>query len=271
MASLQPRETSNRSIASSDVDKSYQSIIESLRKANARVINSRIEDAGKGQHNGYIDFEIPRGQIETIEKALISAGETYNRSANAAADAENVTDAKVRYTLSVLPASSLPPRESDALAVEVSDVDSAAEKFQSGVINSGGRVVDSSFSKDLHGQTARIVVEVPYASAAQSVAQAKQLGTVRGSQQVTNQQAPSGEFARARIELTLASGDALVTPEHGVFASLRSGLATSFAGLMWSLQLIVIGLCLVLPWVGLIWVGVKLIKRARRSTTPTAT
>jgi len=37
-------------------------------------------------------------------------------------------------------------------------------------------------------------------------------------------------------------GGVLVAPEHGVLATLRNGLSTSFAGLMWSLQLIVIGL-----------------------------
>jgi len=33
---------------------------------------------------------------------------------------------------------------------------------------------------------------------------------------------------------------------------------------MWSLQLIVMGLCLVAPWVLLIWGGVKVLKRSRR-------
>jgi len=85
-------------------------------KASARVIVSRIEDQGKGQHNAYVDFEIPRAQIDAIEKALASAGETYNRSVNAAADAENVTDSKVQFKLAISPASALPAaRETDAL------------------------------------------------------------------------------------------------------------------------------------------------------------
>jgi hypothetical protein len=264
MASMLPREVNNRSIASSDVDKSYQTLQENLRKASARIIVSRIEDQGKGQHNAYVDFEIARAQIDAIEKALASVGETYNRSVNAAADAENVTDSKVQFKLAISPASALPARETDALAIEVKDVDAAAQSFLGSATSSGGHVIDSNFSKDQRGQTARVIVEVPYSATSQIVAQTKQLGTVRGSQQATNQQAPSGEFARARIELTLASGEMLVAPEHGVLATLRNGLSTSFAGLMWSLQLIVIGLCLVGPWVLLIWGGVKVLKRSRR-------
>ncbi len=269
MASMLPREVNNRALASADVDGSYQSILENLRKNKARIIVSRIEDAGNGQHTGYIDFETSRAKLDEIEKSLSTAGETYNRSVNAAADADNVTDAKVQFKLSISPATSLPARETNALAIEATDVDAAAQSFQNAAKSVGGRVIDSNFSKDEHGQTARLIVEVPYSAASQVVAQSKQLGTVRGSQQSTNPQAPSGELARARIELTLATPDVLVAPEHGVLATLRNGLSTSFAGLMWSLQLIVIGLCLVAPWIVLIWLGVKLLKRTRRKPVVT--
>ena len=81
-------------------------------------------------------------------------------------------------------------------------------------------------------------------------------------------------MARARIELTLASPDVLVTPERGAKASLRNGLSTSLAGLAWSLQLIVIGLCLIGPWlllILLIWFAVRLVRWLRRKTTPIIT
>ena len=243
---------------------SYQSLLQTLRKNKARIIVSRIEDQDKGQHNAYVDFEIPRAGLDDAEKAIAAAGETYNRSVNAAQDAENVTDSKVQFKLAISPATSLPVRETDALAVETSDVDAAAQTFQNAAASAGGRVIDANFSKDQHGQTARLIVEVPFSAANQLIDQAKHTGTVRGSQQSTNQQAPAGEFARARIELTLATPDVLVTPEHGVMATLRNGISTSFAGLMWSLELIVIGLCLVAPWVLLIWFGAKLVRRSEQ-------
>src|SRR5262249_2029709 len=155
------------------------------------------------------------------------------------------TDSKVRFTLRILPAALLPARQTDMLAVEVGDVDTAASSITGKAQSAGGKIVDSNFTKDAHGQTARIVIEVPHNAASQLVAEIKQLGTVRGSQQATNQQAPAGELARARVEVTLASGEMLVPPESGFMASLRKGFTTSIAGLMWSLQLIIIGLCLI--------------------------
>src|SRR5262249_46222118 len=152
---------------------------------------------------------------------------------------------------------SLPARETDALAIEVKDVDAAAQSFLSAATSAGGRMIDSNFSKDQRGQTERVIVEGPYSAPSQGVARTTQIATVEAGPQAMKHQARSGELARSRVELTLASGEMLVAPEHGVLATLRNGLATSFAGLMWSLQLIVIGLCLVAPWVLLIWGGVK--------------
>ena len=58
---------------------------------------------------------------------------------------------------------------------------------------------------------------------------------------------------RGRIELTLATPDAIVSGERSLWSSIRSGLATSISGLMWSLQIIIVGLCFVVPWVLILW------------------
>ena len=77
-------------------------------------------------------------------------------------------------------------------------------------------------------------------------------------------QVPDGKLARARIDLTISNGEGLVAGNQGVWASIRDALATSVAGLLWSLQLIVIGLFLVGPWALALWVVVKLFRRRRR-------
>lgn len=266
LASMLPREVNNRTLSSGDVDGSFKNLLDALRGANARVVVSHTEDVGQGQRTGYLDFEIARPQLDAVEKSLAAAGETVDRSVNTSANADNVSDAKVQFKLKIVAAATLPAREIHELAIETGDVDAAAQGLQNAAKSIGGKIVDSNFSKDEHGQTARLIVEVPLSAANQMVAAAKQLGTVRGSRESTNQQAPTGETSRARVEVTLASGDFLVAPENGFFATIRHGLATSFAGLMWSLQLIVIGLCLVGPWVLLVWGGVKWWRRARRKT-----
>ena len=63
-----------------------------------------------------------------------------------------------------------------------------------------------------------------------------------------NQQVPEGALARAQIDVTLGNGEGIVAGDQGLWATIRNGLSTSVAGLLWSLQLIVIGLFLVGPW-----------------------
>jgi len=79
MDAMTPREVHNRSVACKDVDKTYQALLEAARKASARIIVSHTEDAGKGQRQGYLDFEVQRAQLEGIEKALGASGETIDR------------------------------------------------------------------------------------------------------------------------------------------------------------------------------------------------
>jgi hypothetical protein len=246
------------------VDKSFQSLLSALRTSNARIIVSHTEDVARGQRAGYLDFEIPRAQVDSIEKELAASGETVDRSLATNADAENVTDSKVQFKLKLNAAAAMPPREMTGLAIEVPDVDAASQNVQSLASKLGGRVIDSNTQKDVKTQTARVIIEVPYSASTQLVTEAKQLGKVRGSQQSTNQQAPAGELARARLDVTFASGEALLPPENGVFATIRKGLATSFTGLMISLQFIIIGLCFVGPWVLLIWLTARWIKRSRQ-------
>ncbi|HWP41213.1 MAG TPA: DUF4349 domain-containing protein, partial [Tepidisphaeraceae bacterium] len=163
------------------------------------------------------------------------------------------------------PASQVPPRETRSISVQTSDVESAVQSINSAIGTTGGRVLESSMSQDAGGRTvARLVLEVPLGKADQLVDVAKQSGKVRTAESSKNAQIPDGPLARARLNLTLGSGESIVPAERGFWQSIREGLATSVQGLLWSLQLIVIGLCLVGPWALLVWGGWRFAARTRR-------
>ena len=52
---------------------------------------------------------------------------------------------------------------------------------------------------------------------------------------------------------------------------MRRGLETSAAGLRWSLQMLVVGACFVAPWIFVIWLGWKFLRRKPRKTVPAIT
>ena len=62
-----------------------------------------------------------------------------------------------------------------------------------------------------------------------------------------------------------ATADAIVTGESTLWTSIRNGLGTSIAGLLLSVRLLVIGLCLVGPWALVLWVAVRIWRRRRKS------
>ena len=83
---------------------------------------------------------------------------------------------------------------------------------------------------------------------------------------------PQGSLARARVDVTLESEAMIVEGGQGLGSRIREGLRTSVAGLLWSVQLIVIGLLLVAPWALIVYFGWRVLRRGRerRAATPAA-
>jgi hypothetical protein len=159
----------------------------------------------------------------------------------------------------------VPPRESTLLGVQTSSVDASVAKVTAAANSAGGKVLDSTVSRESDGRSAaRMVLDIPLGKASQMIDQIKSLGEVRTERSTRNAQVPEGSLSRARIEVALATPQAIVSGEKSIWGSIRDGLGTSFAGLMWSLQILVVGLCFVVPWGLVLWGAWKLVKRARR-------
>src|SRR5439155_11359817 len=112
-----------------------------------------------------------------------------------------------------------------------------------------------------------VVFDVPLAKAGDVLGQVRSAGAVRAVESSRDMSAPAGALAHARIDVTFATADAIVTGETSLWSSIRNGLATSVTGLLLSVRLVVIGLCLVGPWVAVAWVVWRLWKRSRRAST----
>jgi hypothetical protein len=138
--------------------------------------------------------------------------------------------------------------------------------------NARGRTVDENIAREPSGRiTARVVIDVPLAAAPAVVAQLREIGLVRAQQSARNVQVPEGALAVARVDVTLANAELIVPSNEGLGAQLRSGLSASFKAISVSLVMVVVGLCVVLPWALVIWVVWKVVKRARaKPATPPA-
>ncbi|HEY1378926.1 MAG TPA: hypothetical protein VGF55_19145, partial [Gemmataceae bacterium] len=184
---------------------------------------------------------------------------------------DDFTDAKVLYRVALLSTNRLPPRETTTLTVEVPDVERAAASLSAEVAAAQGRQVHAESTRDRSGKvTARLVYEVPLAAAA-LVERFKAAGTVRSHQSARDPQAPAGKYATARFDVTLTNADQIVAADDGLWPPVRKGLAYSAAVLLTSVTWVVFGLCVVLPWAVVGYVGYRLVRRLGRPAVASTT
>jgi anti-sigma factor RsiW len=265
LTSIAPRETISLQVAASSVRDAYQSLVSLLgsESTQARVLSAQLAQEDRQNTSGTLDVELRRSQLAAFEKALASTGDIVARSTTRATEGEHTSDAKVRMVMTLVSAENMPPREVTTLTLEARDVEKAMGELLATAATVQGRTIESRLVKEPGGRvSSHLVVEVPAAKAADVLSAARQQGTVRAIDSSRNMLAPAGSLARTRLDITLGSGDAIVG-DQGIWSTIRGGLSTSVAGLLWSLQLIVIGLFLVGPWLAVSWLVWKVARRGR--------
>jgi hypothetical protein len=129
----------------------------------------------------------------------------------------------------------------------------------------GGQVLEHSTRTDSDGQgVTRLVLVAPLEKSEAIAASARGAGTLVKDESTENAQAPAGAAARARLEIEFSTEPSVVADNNGLFTAIKEGVTTSIRGLLWSVQILVIGLCLIVPWVVAGWAGWRWTRRARK-------
>lgn len=271
---LQPRESNAISAVARSVPQAYQAILAAAQKAGGRVYDSRLNESDPRNVTATLSFDVPRDKEEAVRQVMKASAEAISQSSVRSQDAQNTVDTKVRYSLNLQAAEQLSPRQTWAMGLQVADVDKAMATLRQTAIAAGGREAEGSQkTRSSSGQVlGKMIIEVPLAKAPEVHLAVAGLGRELSSQHSDNPNVPETSLTRARFQVTMATEDPIVGADSGVWAAIKSGLSTSARGLFFSLQWIVVGVLFVVPWVLLIWGGLKLLGRSRSKapTTPTA-
>ncbi len=269
--SLPPRETVTTKIATTDVPGSYQKLRDAVAKAKGRTASAQLNEQDRRNVTAQVRFEVPRGEDAALQAVLAEAGEALMRQVARQQDTTSVTDTRVGFQVDLLPAASIPPRETTTLALEVQDVGSSLSVFNAQVKESQGRNVETNVGQERNGQvSARVVFDVPFSEAAALVEKFKTGGQVRVHQVTRDPQAPEGKLALARIIVTVSNAELLVPSDKGFWSQARHGLAFSLRGLSISASWLIVGLLFVLPWALLVYVVVWSARRMWRGPVAAA-
>lgn len=269
-----PRESVTLQLAARDVGEAHAALLNAASQAKARVLTSNVTQGDRDNQSATLQIELPRGALGDWQKALGQAGDILTRSAVRSSDTQNTLDSKLRIDLSVFAVNRLPPRQVTTATLAVESAEHAQASFIALAEQLGGRVIDQSVDRDPNGRgSARLTLDLPRDKSAEAIKELRDAGDVLAMNTSVNAQAPDGQLSRTQIKLTLTEGEALVGRDAGLWASIRDGLGTSLRGLGRSLELIIIGVCLIGPWALLAWGGWKLAKRyrARRAVVATPT
>ncbi len=266
VARLRPRDSITQQVAVADVVASYNAIREVVTAAKGRILASQLDENDKQNVTASLDFEVRRADEVSVKAAIEAAGETVSRQISHAAENETATDTKVLYSMKLLPANRLKPRETTSLGLEVADVESTMALFVANLKEVKGRPIDVKSGRERNGKTtARLVYEVPLDAASGLVEKFKTAGTVRVSNSSRDPQAPAGNSATARIDITLSSVEGIVNSEDGLWTPVKKGLSYSAEVLLTSMTWVVFGLCVVLPWALVGYAGYRVVRRFTRT------
>jgi hypothetical protein len=271
VARLNPRETVGMQIAATDVRAAFQALRDAGAKAAARVRSAQLNEQDAENVTAQFAFEVRRADEAAIQAALGSAGETVSRQVTRAAEAAGYTASKVLYSVAIMPADRLPPRETVTMTLVVPDVDQAAANFGTQVADAKGRQVNAQSTRDRTGKvTSSLTYDVPLTSAGLAE-RFKTAGTLREYQSARNPQAPAGKLATARFDVTLVSGEQILAADEGLWPQIRNGLSYSAKTLLVSVTWLIFGLCVVLPWLLVIYGVYRLVRRVGRPQPIVAT
>ncbi len=127
-----------------------------------------------------------------------------------------------------------------------------------------GRIVDSRHTRGAAGRNiSRITIDLPLSATRGAADKIKTLGMLRVFDTTRNPQAPEGELAVGRIDVTLSNPSQLVDADSGPWMRIKSGLSTGLTWLSWSLTFVVVGVCFLGPILLALWLGMKIYRRMK--------
>ncbi len=270
LANVAPRETTTVQLAALDVAAAYRTIRDAVEKGKGRIVATTVNESDPHNVTAQLDFELKRTEDGTLQAVMAAAGDAISRTVTRAAESDANTDTKTLYRMSFVNAARLKPRETTTLGIEVDDVDGVSAVFAAHVAEAKGRVSDSQIAHEPSGKTtAKLVYDLPLAAASGLIEKLKAAGAVRINQTTRDPKATDGKFASARIDVSLSNTDLLLPKDDGVWHQVRKGIAFSATALLASLTWLIFALCVVLPWMIVVYGGYRLVRwlvRIRRAS-----
>ena len=259
-------------LVSADVDATYAAAQKVVLDAGGQVVDSKMTRQNDGAATGTIRARVEAAKFPGVREALRNLDHVETDTVDqqkSARGGEPTSAAPVRVEQATIDFTVTSPAlvitRRAQLRVETKDVEAVYLASRKTVEAAGGRVLDGGVSKRSDGSNARLAVQVDVDKFAALVEAFKVSGEVKHA--VVNQSAQALAVPvreRADVVLDLQSPPAMIGEEHGIARTVRETFGRSWAGLLWSVEKLFVGLSLAGPWALAVVAGWLLWRRARR-------
>ncbi|MDB5174538.1 MAG: hypothetical protein JWN51_3311, partial [Phycisphaerales bacterium] len=263
---LPAREVVQTQRVAANVADAFNAIRNAIPKGG-RILVSELNEQDPQNVTAKLEFDVPREADPAARDLLEKYSAALSRQVSRTPEGQNAVE-KVRYFVTLASAERQAPRQTVQMGVQVSNVEKATDDLIAAAVAAGGRQADNpTVSQDNAGHTtATVTLDVPLEKAQAIADQADHMGNRRSKHVTVDTHAPDIRLARARLEVTFSDTAANLGGEASMADYFRNGLMTSLKGLGYGLMFVVVGICLVLPLLLVIWAGVRFVKRVRRSS-----
>jgi len=270
----------NLALTARDPDDAYAKAQKEISAVGGQIVDSRMSRQNDGSSTGTIRARVEADKFSALRESLRKLGfptnDTVNQQKSARGGQEGTPkpDAPLRKELAVLDLSiSSPPlfvTDKSQLLIETPAVESAYQNSRKVIEAAGGKIVDGALAGRGERLSGSLRAQVDADKFTALVESLKTAGTLKNANvnhllpTVTPEGVPLLR-ERAEIELTLVSPPQLIADENGLGKTIRETFSNSWAGVLWSVEKLFVGISLAGPWLLLLGAGVFLWRRLRRS------
>ena len=220
---------------------------------------------------GHFDLVTPDGAIAQL-KALgriqnfISATQRVAQDGSGPSDTARTERDKVEAHLTILQDVETAAQQT-TVNVLAQDVEVRLGQLKKAATDLGAQVKGASFERDPSGtETGVVELRMTLGKYPAVLAAVEGLGDVKNLSVNRQEGASVTDSAPAEMTVRLYTQPKIITPENGVWASVRRTLGEAFGAVMWSVRMIGVSLAFFAPWVvaiGVVVLAVRVVRRGR--------
>jgi Domain of unknown function (DUF4349) len=274
------KERAQLALYAPEVEKIYNGI-KALASAKVQITNAQLDRDNAGRVSARMSILIApeesdavigkvkaMGRVENFQmqtERISQAGQGMSENAKMKRD-------KVELNISLSRDEQEQALQQTSLRIRTSSVNDKTRKLRELAEKQNGRVRSSSFNRDPNGREfADMMLRVPmknYNALMQSLNSLGKVENVSVQREDRSDQDVDLANAPADLSIQVYSQGNIVSPESGLFATLRRTIGQSASAIMWSLRMIGVALAFLAPWAvalaAAIWIGRRIVRARGR-------